>query len=167
MYEKFKELDGTHPWRDVSPDGYVDYCARYRPKGRVLYFNFPLAAELELIPSDHPSLLNPELEKVILETFSLQIINEYDLKLGKKYAPETVKPLPYMATRYLQTQHRNKQGKTSGDGRSIWNGCVRTNNLIFDISSRGTGATILSPGAQEADGAVETGNEIFGTGGVG
>ncbi len=162
MYEKFKELDGTHPWRDVSPDGYVDYRARYRPKGRVLYFNFPLATELELIPSDHPPLLNADLEKVILETFSLQIINEYDLKFGKKYAPETVKPLPYMATRYLQTQHRNKQGKTSGDGRSIWNGCVRTNNLIFDISSRGTGATILSPGAQEADGAVETGNEIYG-----
>ena len=54
MYEKFKDLDGKHPWREVSPDGYVDYRARFRPKGRVLYFNFPLATELELIPSDHP-----------------------------------------------------------------------------------------------------------------
>ena len=43
MYEKFKELDGTHPWREVSPDGFIDYQARYRQKGRVLYFNFPLA----------------------------------------------------------------------------------------------------------------------------
>lgn len=162
MYEKFKELDGTHPWRDVSPDGYLDYQARHRPKGRVLYFNFPLARELELIPLDHPPTINKELEQVILETFSLQIINEYDLKLGKKYPTETVKPRPFMATRYLQTQHRNKQGKTSGDGRSIWNGYLRTSNLIFDISSRGTGATILSPGAQESDGAVQTGDETYG-----
>ena len=161
MYEKFKELDGTHPWRDVSPDGYVDYQARYRPHGRVLYFNFPLARELDLIPQDHPAATNKELEQAILETFSLQIINEYDLKHGKKFPPETVKPRPYMATRYLQTQHSNKQGKTSGDGRSIWNG-LRTNNLTFDISSRGTGATILSPGAQETEEEVQTGNEIYG-----
>ena len=67
-----------------------------------------------------------------------------------------------MATRYLQTQHRNKQGKTSGDGRSIWNGCLRTSNLTFDISSRGTGATILSPGAQEAAEAVQTGDYTYG-----
>ena len=67
-----------------------------------------------------------------------------------------------MATRYLQTQHRNKQGKTSGDGRSIWNGYLQTSNLIFDVSSRGTGATILSPGAQKSDGAVQTGDESYG-----
>ena len=162
MYEKFKELDGTHPWREVSPDGYIDYHARYRSKGRVLYFNFPLAKEMELVPFDHPRILNKDLEQTILETFSLQIINEYDLKLGKKYPTETVKPLPFMATRYLQTQHRNKQGKTSGDGRSIWNGFLRTSNLIFDISSRGTGATILSPGAQQSDGAVQTGDFSYG-----
>jgi len=162
MYEKFKELDGTHPWREVSPDGYLDYHARYRPKGRVLYFNFPLAREMELITPDHPPIINKELEQAILETFSLQIINEYDLKLGTKYPIETVKPRPFMATRYLQTQHRNKQGKTSGDGRSIWNGYLRTSNLIFDISSRGTGATILSPGAQKSDGAVKTGDESYG-----
>jgi uncharacterized protein YdiU (UPF0061 family) len=162
MYEKFKKLDGTHPWRDVSPDGFIDYRARYRPKGRVLYFNFPLATELELIPAGHPTFLNKDLEQVILKTFSLQIINEYDLKTGKKYSRQAIKPRPYMATRYLQTQHQNKQGKTSGDGRSIWNGFLQTRNLTFDISSRGTGATILSPGAQEADGVVETGNEIYG-----
>ena len=162
MYEKFKELDGTHPWRDVSPDGYVDYQARYRPNGRLLYFNFPLAREMRLIPTDHPHTLTKDLEQIVLETFSLQIINEYDLRLGKRFAPESVKPLPYMATRYLQTQHKNKQGKTSGDGRSIWNGCLTTKSLIFDVSSRGTGATILSPGAQKADGVVQTGDESYG-----
>ena len=158
MYEKFKELNGTHPWRDVSPDGFVDYQARYRSQGRVLYFNFPLAKEMGLIPSDHPPTINKEIEQVILETFSLRIINEYDLEHGKKYPPENIKPGRYMATRYLQTQHRNKQGKTSGDGRSIWNGCLKTKTLTFDISSRGTGATILSPGAQQADEAVKTGD---------
>jgi uncharacterized protein YdiU (UPF0061 family) len=162
MYEKFKEIDGTHPWRQVSPDGYVDYQARYRPQGRVLYFNFALAKEMGLIPSDHPNNVNKELEQVILDTFSLRIINEYDLQQGKKFPPETIKPNPYMATRYLQTQHRNRQGKTSGDGRSIWNGRLKSDNLTFDISSRGTGATILSPGAQHAGGLVATGDGSYG-----
>ncbi len=162
MYERFKELDGIHPWREVSPDGFIDYQARYRPNGRVLYFNFPLAREMGLIPSAHPHVIDKDLERVVLETFSLRIINEYDLKRGKKYPQETVKPRPYMATRYLQTQHSNKQGKTSGDGRSIWNGYLKTKTLIFDISSRGTGATILSPGAQKSDGAVKTGDESYG-----
>src|SRR5687767_4114528 len=162
MYEKFKELDGTHPWRNVSPDGYVDYRARYRPQGRVLFFNFPLAKEMGLIADDHPSSINKDLEQVILDTFSLRIINEYDLEHGTKFPPDSVRPKPFMATRYLQTQHRNKQGKTSGDGRSIWNGYLRTSNLIFDISSRGTGATMLSPGAQKSDGAVKTGDESYG-----
>ena len=162
MYEKFSEIDGTHPWRNVSSDGYVDYQARYRPHGRVVFFNFPLAKEMGLIPSDHPASISKELEQAILDTFSLQIINEYDLEQGKKFPPETIKPHPFMATRYLQTQHRNKQGKTSGDGRSIWNGYLKSENLIFDISSRGTGATILSPGAQEAQKVLPTGDTTFG-----
>jgi hypothetical protein len=162
MYERFKELDGAHPWREVSPDGYVDYRARIRPQGRVIYFNFPLAKELELVPADHPPLINKELEQAILETFSLCIINEYDLKSRKRYPPENIKPHPYMATRYLQLQHDSRQGKTSGDGRSIWNGYLKTKTLTFDISSRGTGATILSPGAQKADEPVQTGNESYG-----
>jgi uncharacterized protein YdiU (UPF0061 family) len=163
LYEKFKEIDGRHPWRNVSPDGYVDYQARYRPNGRVLYFNFSLAKEMGLIPSDHPPSITKDLEQAILDTFSLQIINEYDLEHGKKYPPETIKPYPYMATRYLQIQHRSRQGKTSGDGRSIWNGYIKSDNLIFDISSRGTGATILSPGAQGAkDGIVATGDNSYG-----
>jgi len=162
LYEKFKEIDGTHPWRNVSPDGYIDYQARYRPHGRVLYFNFALAKEMDLIPSDHRASITKDLEQVILDTFSLQIINEYDLERGKKYPPDTIKPHPYMATRYLQIQHRSRQGKTSGDGRSIWNGYIKSDNLIFDISSRGTGATILSPGAQQAEKPLPTGDESYG-----
>jgi uncharacterized protein YdiU (UPF0061 family) len=162
LYEKFKEIDGRHPWRNVSPDGYVDYQARYRPQGRVLYFNFALAKEMGLIPLDHPASVTKPLDQVILDTFSLQIINEYDLERGRKFPPETIKPHPYMATRYLQIQHRSRQGKTSGDGRSIWNGYIKSDNLIFDISSRGTGATILSPGAQKTDRPVPTGDESYG-----
>ena len=78
----------------MSPDGYVDYRARYRPQGRVIFFNFPLAKEMGLIPADHPASINKELEHVILDTFSLQIINEYDLEHGKKFPPETIKPQP-------------------------------------------------------------------------
>lgn len=162
MYEKFDELDGRHPWREVSPDGYVDYQARYRPRGRVVFFNFPLAKEMGLIPPDHPASIHKDLEQVILNTFSLQIINEYDLKKGRKFPPESIKPHPFMATRYLQTQHRNRQGKTSGDGRSIWNGLLKSEKLVFDISSRGTGATMLSPGAQQAHGVVATGDGSYG-----
>jgi uncharacterized protein YdiU (UPF0061 family) len=115
-----------------------------------------------LIPDDHLSNINKDLEQAILETFSVRIINEYDLERGTKFPPESVRPKPFMATRYLQTQHRNKQGKTSGDGRSIWNGFLKSERLVFDISSRGTGATILSPGAQEAAAAVATGDTTYG-----
>ena len=138
MYEKFKQIDGTHPWRDVSPDGYVDYQARIRSQGRVLYFNFQLAKDLELIPPDHPPVINKELEEAIIETFALRIINEHDLKTGKKYAAETIKPNPYMATRYLQTQHHNKRANF-GDGRSIWNGYLKTKNLTLTSQAAARG----------------------------
>ena len=81
MYEKFKEIDGTHPWRKVSPDGYVDYHVRSRPHGRVLFFNFPLAKEMGLVDVVRHPVINKELEAAILETFSLQIINEFDSKI--------------------------------------------------------------------------------------
>src|SRR5688500_16222469 len=152
MYEGFEQLDGSHPWRKVSPDGYVDYRARIRTGGSVVYFNFDLAREMRLIPANHADRVTPALEKVILETFSLQIINEYDVAAGEPIEPKLIKPGMYMATRYLQAQHKDKRGLTSGDGRAIWIGHLKAGRVTYDVSARGTGATCLSPGAQIADG---------------
>ncbi|MEO7424390.1 MAG: hypothetical protein ABI036_04335, partial [Fibrobacteria bacterium] len=64
-YARFHLLDGTHPWRDAAPDGYIDYPVRLRPGGRVIYFNDPLARELGLIPSAHLDRMNATLEAII------------------------------------------------------------------------------------------------------
>ena len=162
MYEKFRTINGIHPWRHVSPQGYVDYSVRYREGGQVIYFNFSLAKELGLIAKNHPHRMNPRLEKAILNTFALQIINEYDRAHNIKFSEHTLRKELYMATRYLQSQHKNKRGKTSGDGRSIWNGFIHTKQMTFDVSSCGTGATILSPGAQQAGRFIKTGDERLG-----
>lgn len=162
MYEKFENIDGQHSWRNVSPEGYVDYPAIYRKGGSVLYFNYDLAKEMGLIPKDHPHKLNPELEDSILKTFSIKILNEYDWENKKSFPKDHLTDRLYMATRYLQLQHSNKRGETSGDGRSIWNGYIMTKNKTFDISSRGTGTTRLSPGAQETDEHIPTGSDKYG-----
>jgi uncharacterized protein YdiU (UPF0061 family) len=162
MYDKFKTLDGRHKWREVAPDGYVDYHARSRDGGRVVYFNYDLAKQLDLIPQNHARRLTRALEQSILDTFALQIINEYDIEQGADLADKSVKPNPYMATRYLQAQHKDKRGLTSGDGRAIWNGSVRAGRVTWDVSSRGTGATRLSPGAQLAGVPVKTGDDTWG-----
>jgi uncharacterized protein YdiU (UPF0061 family) len=162
MYERFKALDGRHPWRSVCPDGYVDYRARYRAGGHVIYFNYALAKELGLIGREHPSRMDERLERAILSTFAIQIINEYDQACGNGFSPEEVRPHPYMATRYLQAQHKDKRGLRSGDGRAVWNGLLKTRSLTFDVSSRGTGATCLSPGAQIAGKPVKTGDNTWG-----
>lgn len=128
----------------------------------MIYFNFPLARELGLVPRDHADRMNAELEAHILDTFSLQIINEYDLAHPERMKGARFKPHAYMATRYLQLQHRDKCGRTSGDGRSIWNGAIEAGGIRFDVSSRGTGATTLSPGAQEANRPLATGETKFG-----
>ncbi len=140
----------------------MDYPARVRPGGRVLYFNFPLARELGLIPAGHNGKLNARLEAKILDTFSLQIVNEYDIAHPERMKDALMKPRAYMATRYLQLQHKDKCGRTSGDGRSIWNGTLEANGIQFDVSSRGTGATILSPGASEANRPLATGETKYG-----
>lgn len=162
MYKRFLEINGEHPWRDVSEDGYEDYPVYYRSNGRVLYFNYSLAKEMRLIPKKHPHKLNVKLENIILQTFSLKILNEHDWINKKKFPDDGLDDRLYMATRYLQGQHENKQGKTSGDGRSIWNGFIKTTSKIYDISSRGTGSTILSPGAQEAKDYIKTGSNEYG-----
>ena len=161
MYEKLKSLDGRHPWRAVSPDGYVDYHVRPRPGGRLAYFNYALGRELGLVPANHADRMDPRLERALLDAFALQIINEYDLAHGDA-ALDGARPHAYMATRYLQAQHKDKRGRTSGDGRAIWNGTVEAGGMTFDVSSRGTGATRLSPGAQVAGGPVKTGDDSWG-----
>ena len=144
-YVNFAHLNGEHPFKTQVPGGRVEYQARYRKGGKVAYFNFDLAKEMGLIAKGHAHQLNPELEKEILETFSLTIINEYDIINKVKIPEEDIYPHTYMATRYLQLQHPDKMGRTSGDGRTIWNGSVRHNGVSWDVSSCGTGGTKLSP----------------------
>lgn len=162
MYEAFAKLDGSHPWREVSPDGFVDYSARIRPGGSVIYFNYGLAAELGLIPKRHPRRMNDRLERAVLDTFAVQIVNEYDQAHPHRLRGARMKSGKYMATRYLQIQHKSRQGHTSGDGRAVWNGMIRTATLTFDVSSRGTGVTRLSPGAQKAGAPLCTGDNSVG-----
>lgn len=145
QYPLLSKINGEHPFKTQVPEGRVEYKARYKKGGKVAFFNFELAKEMGLIPKTHAHQLNPDLEKEILETFSLVIINEYDLINNVKFPEEEILPNTYMATRYLQLQHPDKMGRTSGDGRTAWNGTVRSNGVSWDISSCGTGATKLSP----------------------
>lgn len=145
LQRRFAQIDGTHPLRDAVPNGYVDYAARVRHGGKAFYFNFALAKEMGLLPMSHPHVIDDELAQAIVSSFGLVIINEYDLTHGLLVDARDIRPNKYMATRYLQLQHPNKQGRTSGDGRSIWNGTFRGGNGVWDISSCGTGATRLSP----------------------
>jgi len=144
-YAGFSKIDGSHPYKNFVPNGYIDYRVHTRHDGQVFYFNFQLAIEMGLIPPDHPRLLNKPLINTLLHTFSIEIINEYDSQHNIHYPKNEIRPHRYMATRYLQLQHPNKQGATSGDGRSIWNGSFKGTNAIWDVSSCGTGATALSP----------------------
>src|SRR5689334_18659509 len=164
MYEALEALNGVHPWREVGGDGYVDYRARRRDGGRVMYFNFDLARELRILPTNHAHRMNARLERAILHAFSLQIINEYDEKNELAgIEPESIVPHVYMATRYLQAQHKDKRGLNSGDGRAVWNGRITASNgITYDVSSRGTGATRLSPGAQIAGKPIKTGDDTYG-----
>jgi hypothetical protein len=163
-YESFDEIDGRHPWQQGVPDGFVGYPVRRIERGRVAYFNFNLAREMGLISASHPNELTPALTKKLLDTFCIQIVNEYDQSSGIKVPKDLLKPYPHMATRYLQLQHANKQGKTSGDGRSIWNGTFKRKGVNWDVSSRGTGVTCLSPGAVQAAKPLKTGATEFGYG---
>src|SRR4051794_38766144 len=124
MYEKLKALDGQHPWRNVSPDGYVDYRVRPRGGGRMIYFNYALGRELGFVPANHAARMDARLERALLDAFAVRIVNEYDLEHHPSRALADARPHPCMATRYLQAQHKDKRGRTSGDGRAVWNGTV-------------------------------------------
>ena len=163
-YKRFDEINGLHPWQSEVPDGGNLYEVRKLSQGKVIYFNFELAREMGLISKTHPNTLTQALKHKIIDTFSIRIINEYDLEKNIKYPKSKIKENKFMATRYLQMQHKNKQGKTSGDGRSIWNGIIKNGNTLWDISSRGTGVTNLAPGAVEAGHPLQSGNTKFGYG---
>lgn len=164
FYSSFGKLNGEHPWMEEVPEGYVAYRVRKLSSGKVAYFNFVLAKEMGLIDAQHPHQMTDELEAKLVETFAIQIINEYDELTKKRIPQDSILPNKFMATRYLQLQHSNKQGKTSGDGRGIWNGTVQSRGVTWDVSSRGTGVTCLAPGAVEANRPLKTGGTEFGYG---
>ena len=143
-----RSINGDHPFKEAVPGGYVEYEARLRRGGKVTWFNFRLAREMGLLPAGHGDELTPELAAAVLDTFSIIIINEYDITTNLDVDPKEKRGNGYMATRYLQLQHPDKRGKQSGDGRSIWNGFYKgKGGRVWDISSCGTGATCLSPAA--------------------
>lgn len=158
IQSKFKKLDGSHPLKKAVPKSFVPYKARIRKNGSVRYFNFELAKEMGFIDKTHPDQINSKLEKEIINTFGLIIINEFDEMNDRKYPAAEVKEGEYMATRYLQLQHADKTGKNSGDGRSIWNGQISHKGKSWDVSSCGTGATRLSPATSKFNKFFENGD---------
>jgi len=148
-YRAFAKIDGRHPYREAVPGGSIDYAARRRRDGEVAFFNFGLAREMGLIGETHRDRMTPGLHRAVLDAFALAIINEYDLAHGLSVKRRDRLPHPYMATRYLQLQHPNRRGTTSGDGRSVWNGTWRHDGTTWDLSSCGTGVTRLCPATAE------------------
>ncbi len=146
-YDRFRLINGNHDFQKAVPDGAVEYSVRLRKGGTLAYFNYDLAKEMGLIAGDHPKKMNHRLSQTVLNTFGIQIINEYDAMHHTPIPKKTMKPNTFMATRYLQLQHPDKTGRTSGDGRSIWNGQISYRGTTWDVSSCGTGATCLSPAA--------------------
>ncbi len=163
-YSRFDQLDGSHPWQKANPEACVMYDVRILPGGKVAYFNFDLAKEMGLVHRDHPAQLNKFLEEKLLETFCIRIINEWDEANNITFPKTVLKKNKYMATRYLQLQHQDKTGRTSGDGRSIWNGVVEYRGRTWDVSSRGTGVTRLAPGVVQAGRPLRSGNTDHGYG---
>lgn len=163
-YSSFDQINGNHSFKKAVPNGFVDYQARTRHGGSVFFFNFLLAREMGLIDQDHPDELTPKLREKILETFSIVIVNEYDMENLVPINPKDLRKNKYMATRYLQLQHPNKQGKTSGDGRGIWNGEWKHQGTTWDVTSSGTGATKLSPAHAQTQKFFKTGDRFVGYG---
>ncbi len=138
----------------------MPYPVRRRRDSEIAFFNFELAREMGLIPASHPDEMNPALRRVLLDTFSLVIVNEWDQAHGRRPEPRDRRAHPYMATRYLQLQHPDKRGLNSGDGRSIWNGLVHGRGGSWDVSSCGTGVTRLCPATSALGRFFKTGNAI-------
>ena len=159
LYSLFSQINGEHPFKTAVQNGYVEYPVRARRGGKLFYFNFDLAEEIGLIPQGGRRVMTPALTRTVLDTFSLQIINEYDIAHHVKIPDKEVRPHRYMATRYLQMQHPDKKGLNSGDGRSIWNGSFKGLHGRWDISSCGAGVTRLSPATAIEHQYFRTGNK--------
>ena len=159
-YAALAALDGHHPLKSAVPSAYVDYEARRRFDADVAYLNFDLAREMGLLPAGHGDRLDAELRRALLDAFALVIINERDLLDGRPVRARERRPGRFMATRYLQLQHPGRLGRTSGDGRSIWNGIVRHRGRTWDVSSCGTGVTCLAPATAERIEFFRTGTRL-------
>ena len=48
-YDNFNQLNGTHPWQKVMPEGQISYKVRKLKNGKVAYFNYNLAKEMGLV----------------------------------------------------------------------------------------------------------------------
>jgi hypothetical protein len=159
-FPRLRALDGAHPFKEAVPRGHVDYPARRVRGASVVYFNFALAKEMGLIPDEHPEGLSQALRKAIVETFAIQIVNEYDQKRKTPVPPQDRMPGTYMATRYLQLQHPAGRLRQSGDGRSVWNGTTRWRGTTWDVSSCGTGVTRLCPATAWSKRFYKTGSRV-------
>ncbi len=166
QYNTFDRICGTHPFKSAVPDGFVEYSVKTRRGGEVFYFNFELAQEMGLLPENNPQSLNKKLSQKLLDIFSIEVINEYEIENGAQVPVADIRSEKYMATRYLQLQHPGRSGLTSGDGRSLWNGCFTGKGVTWDISSCGTGVTCLSPAAAHEGRNFKTGdkNASYGSG---
>ena len=84
-YAELMKINGDHPFKNTWPLGYIEYEARARKNGKVLWFNFDLAKEMGLIPASHTNEINKALSNQLIDTFALTIINEWDLVNKKKF----------------------------------------------------------------------------------
>jgi len=152
----------THELFSKVPEMCIPYSVRTNEKGEVFFLNEDLCKEMGLLEKESSTKALNKLKKDVLEAFNLKIINDYDRLNHTSVNSKDVKPFFCFATRYLQLQHKNNQGKTSGDGRAIWNGTLSHRGKTWDVSSRGTGVTSLAPGVVEAGIPLQTGNTEYG-----
>ncbi len=152
----------THELFSKIPEMCLPYSVKSNSKGKIFYLNENFCYELGILGKNFSGKDLSFLKKEILEFFNLQIINDYDRLNHTSISSENVKPYFCFATRYLQLQHKSTLGKTSGDGRAIWNGTISNKGKVWDISSRGTGVTSLAPGIVEAGKPLPTGTTEYG-----
>ena len=158
-YRRFRQLDGSHPWKSAVPAGYVDYPARRRRGGEVAYFQFRAcsrdrASSRRITPTSSTRLSGAPSSIPSASSSSTNGTSS----TTPRCRSGIVMPGTYMATRYLQLQHTDRRGSTSGDGRSVWNGCIRYHGVTWDVSSCGTGVTRLCPATAAEKRFFKTGN---------